>query len=79
MADPRYPKQEVAGIFAEALGTPRRPKKLSTRAQNAIDALAAVLDDEAIEASDRVALGDARAALERYATGSAPNPPGVSS
>lgn len=74
MADRPYPKKEVAAIFAETLGKPRRPKALSARAQAAIDALAAVLDDDAIEASDRVALGDARAALERYTSDSASSP-----
>lgn len=44
----------------------RRPKRLSTRAQHAVDRIADVLEHDEIDGTDRVALEDARAALEKY-------------
>lgn len=67
--DPKYPSKAVSDALDAALGKVRRPKKLTTRAQHAIDAIADVLESDEIEASDRVTLEDARAALESYTTG----------
>ncbi|MFE9192024.1 hypothetical protein ACFYL6_20705 [Micromonospora sp. NPDC007208] len=52
--------------FAGVLRPDRRPKRLTTRARHAIDAIANVLESDEIDASDRVALEDARAALDKY-------------
>ena len=68
-----YPRKEVAAIFREALGKQRRQP--ADRVQRAIDALADVLAHEDVEPGDRVALEDARAALEHHrgVTGSKPD------
>lgn len=70
MRTPEYPAEEVRAIFTKALGRPRPLKRVTLydEAQKAADALVDVLDRGDLEPGDRVALEDARAVLERYAT-----------
>lgn len=66
MTQPNYPAKAVSDILSAASPKVRRPKRLTTRAQHAIDAIANVLESDEIADGDRVALEDARAALETY-------------
>lgn len=62
----RYPVEAVRAAFERHMPKRRRPKRLTTRAQHAIDAIADVLESDRIGGSDRVALEGARAALDKY-------------
>lgn len=62
-----HPTDAISAILDDAVGKTRRPKRLTTRAQHAIDAIADVLESDQIDGTDRVTLEDARAALDRYA------------
>lgn len=61
------PRVEVRAVLGRVLPTDRRPRRLDTRARHAIDRIVDVLESGQIDGSDRVALEDARAVLERYA------------
>lgn len=65
----RYPAQQVGAILDAAFKAAPRPPRATKReaaAEKLVAALIVLLDDEGVEAGDKVAFTDARTAVERY-------------